>query len=220
MKNEICVAENALALEGEGGGSVAPGVGDPVDFQGKGTIARSENGQTYINVTEVNGQPTMGAESGTKPTGGDADLDAEVAQMGGGGMGGMLLALLTLFLVLTGAQAADLQEARGAVFSGGAVSNWVAVAGPTQGWSVEIDNLGGSATLYLLVFDSATNSLAGRAVQFAPVPVPAGTSLGFKEWNTGVPMRFGVNVCLSTTPYSLTNATTGGAATVVHSPKN
>lgn len=219
MKNEICVAENALALEGEGGGSVAPGVGDPVDFQGKGTISRSENGQTYITVTEVNGAPTMGAEPGADLAGEEAGLDAEVAKMGGG-MGGMLLALLLLVLGLATSRAADLQEARGAVFSGGAVSNWVAVAGPTQGFSVEIDNLGGSATLYLLVFDSATNSLAGRAVQFAPVPVPAGTSLGFKEWNTGAPMRYGVNVCLSTTPFTLTNATTGGAATVVHSAKN
>ena len=222
MNNEICVADGALAADAEAGGSVAPGVGDEIDFTGRGKVTRAENGQVYFTATEINGQPVMGAAAGEpEPPTDEAALDDEVKGLReGGGMAGLLLVLLALWLSGSFARGADLQEARHAVFSGGAVSNWVAVTTPTQGWSVELDNLGGSATLYLMVFDSATNSLNGRAVQYPAVPVPAGTALAYKEWVTGAPMRFGVNVCLSTTPYTLTNATTGGAAAVVHSAKN
>lgn len=219
--NEICVADGALAADAEAGGSVAPGVGDEIDFTGRGKVTRAENGQVYFTATEINGQPVMGAAAGEPeaPTD-EAALDEEVKGLQeGGGMAGLLLVLLALWLSGSFARGADLQFARGAVFSGGQVSNWVAATSATQAFSVEIDNQTGG-TLYLLIFDSATNSLAGRAVQFPAVPITTGL-VGYKDWNAaGAPMRFGVNVCLSTTPYSLTNASAGGAAAVIHSPTN
>jgi len=99
----------------------------------------------------------------------------------------------------------------------GVVSNHVLVTRSTRVFSAEINNFSGG-TLYLLVFDSATNMLAGATPHFAAVPVPTG-SVGGKDWGlAGAPFNNGVNVCLSTTPFSLTNATTGGTVTVLHTP--
>lgn len=224
--NEICVSAGALATDAEGGGSVAPGVGDEVDFTGKAKVARVEGENVYLTPTEVNGQPVMGAESPEQPTSDDPTLDEEVAAMNGGGGGampGMLLAfILAIFGLTEFAPAAYAQKApewaRARDCSGGAVSNYVATAVPTQAYSAEINNFSG-ATLYCLVFDSATNQLNGAVPHFAAVAVPT-ASTGGKDWGAaGAPFRYGVNVCLSTTPFSLTNASSGGTATVIHSPK-
>ncbi len=203
-----------------GGSMVTPEGGDVVEFSGKGRVTRIEGANAYIEATEINGQPVaggMGAEDE------DAAMDREMAGMasGGGGGGlstalGLVIACLMLFLVGKASAKEDLLLAGWRASSGGQVSNYVAYALPTQAFSVEIDNYSGS-TLYLMIFDSATNSLNGRPVQFVAVPVPTG-SVGFKDWNAAsAPFDYGVNVCLSTTPYSLTNASTGGAVTVIHS---
>lgn len=236
MNNEICVSVEALGIQGgegmdgtspqpspQGGegagtsGMVMPEGGDEVEFSGKGRIVRVDGGNAYIQATEINGQPV--AQSG-EPEDEGAALDREMEEMSGGGGGGFASALgilLALLWLLCGSAQAkdDLAMAKHRNSSGGAVSNYVAVAFPTQATSIEIDNYSG-ATLYLMVFDSATNSLNGRAVQYTAVPIPTG-SVGWKDWNAaGAPFHYGVNVCLSQTPYSLTNATTGGAVTVIH----
>ncbi len=219
--NEICVPEGALATDGETGGSIAPGVGDEVDFTGRGKVTRAENGQVYIAATEINGAPIAGAPAGEAPADGgeEAALDDEVRKLngaGGGGYGGMLGLLVLLSLVFS-AGAEQLEFSRERTCTGGAVSNHVVYARPTQGFSVEVNNLSG-ATLYLLVFDSATNQLVGATPHFTAVPVPT-ASVGGKDWSaSGAPFRYGVNVCLSTTPFSLTNASAGGTATLIHSP--
>lgn len=221
MKNEICVSSEALSVNAEAGGAVAPAIGDEVEFTGKGRVTRTEGGEVYFSVSEVNGQPVMGKEESDETGAEDAALDEEVrGMMGGGGGGGMgaMLALLFL-LMLTGfrAEAKDVEFWKNRTCSGTTVSNYVAVTRPAQAGYVEIDNHSG-ATLYLLVFDSATNSLAGRTPHFPAVPIPTG-SVGGKSFSTGgAPFLYGINVCLSTTPYSLTNASSGGVAAVIWSP--
>jgi len=221
--NEICVPEGALATDAEGGGNIAPGVGDEVDFTGRGKVTRAENGQVYIAATEINGAPVAGGPAGEAPGDGEeAALDDEVRKMSGGGgpaggaYGGMLGLLLLLSLVFS-AGAENLEFSRERTCTGSAVSNHVMYAKPTQGFSVEVNNMSG-ATLYLMVFDSATNQLVGATPHFTAVPVPT-ASVGGKDWSaSGAPFRYGVNVCLSTTPFSLTNASAGGTATLIHSP--
>lgn len=218
MKNEICVSAEALNLAGESGGAVGPAVGDEVEFSGKGTVTRTEGGEVYFTASEINGQPVMGAEEGDETGAEDQALDAEVQGMqgGAGAMGGMLLALV-LCLLGFNAGAKDVEFWKNRTCSGTTVSNYVAVTRTAQAGYVEIDNNTGS-TLYLLVFDSATNSLAGRTPHFPAVPIPTG-SVGGKAFSTGgAPFLFGINVCLSTTPYSLTNASGGGVAAVIWSP--
>lgn len=217
MKNEICVAEGALAAGAEAGGNVAPSVGDEVDFTGRGKVTRAENGQIYFEATEINGEPVMGQGNELAGESEEAALDAEVGgMMGGGGMPGMLLFLLAFLVGLAIAKGEPLADSRERTCTGGAVSNHVIYAKPTQGFDVEINNFSGN-TLYLLVFDSATNQLAGAVPHFTAAPIATGTSAG-KFWVTGAPFRYGVNVCLSQTPFSLTNATTGGTVTLIHSP--
>jgi hypothetical protein len=137
----------------------------------------------------------------------------------GGGMVSLLVLLAWLCLGLGEARAqAELSQARDRTCSGGAVSNYVASTVPTQVFSVEINNFSGG-TLYLMVFDSATNQLANATPHFTALPVPTGT-VGYKDYAAvGAPCYLGVNVCLSTTPFSLTNATSGGTVTVIHSKK-
>lgn len=218
MKNEICVSAEALNLAGESGGAVGPAVGDEVEFSGKGTVTRTEGGEVYFTASEINGQPVMGAEEGNETGAEDMALDAEVQGMqgGAGAMGGMLLTLVLCLLGLN-AGAKDVEFWKNRTCSGTAVSNYVAVTRAAQGGFVEIDNNSG-ATLYLLVFDSATNSLTGRTPHFTAVPVLTGTVGGKAFSSGGAPFLYGINVCLSTTPYSLTNASSGGVATVIWSP--
>lgn len=221
MKNEICVSGEALSVNAEAGGAVAPAIGDEVEFTGKGRVTRTEGGEVYFSVSEVNGQPVMGKEESDETGAEDAALDEEVRGMmgggGGGGMGAMLALLFALMLTGFRAEAKDVEFWKNRTCSGTTVSNYVAVTRAAQAGYVEIDNHSG-ATLYLLVFDSATNSLAGRTPHFPAVPIPTG-SVGGKSFSTGgAPFLYGINVCLSTTPYSLTNASSGGVAAVIWSP--
>ena len=221
MKNEICVSASALGIGGGvgeppgGGGVVTPEAGDEVEFSGKGRVTRVEGGNAYVEATEINGQPvvTNGAGEGGLESEGAA-LDDEMA----GYAKALGLVVFFLFLMFGGSARAEktLEQATTRTCSGTQVSNYVAVATQTQVYQVLCDNHTG-ATLYLLVFDSPTNSLAGRTPHVTNIPVPTGT-VGFHDFgSSGLPCDFGVNVCLSTTPYSLTNASGGGTVTVIHS---
>lgn len=214
--SELCIPVGALNSDTEEGGSVAPQEGDPVTVTIEGKVSRIEGGNVYLMPETANGAPINQAG------GSDMDLDAEgeaidreLAGYNNGGLLGLLVAFLFI-LGLSGAGAAQFTELAGKVSSSsGAVSNHVVFASPTHAFQVEINNFG-SVTNYLMVFDSATNSLAGRVPDIAAVPIPPG-KIGGKDWgSSGCPFAYGVNVCLSTTPFSLTNAASGGTATLVH----
>lgn len=218
--NEICVPANSLAEPGEDGAAMSPGVGDEVEVSVTGRVTRAEGGNVYLQPVAVNGRPV---ESGD----GEESLDDEERELSALNHGAAAMPLLVaLLLCLLGftAGAADLEWARRRSTSGGAVSNQVTVINTTlgstnglQAFSVEIDNYG-SVTNYLLVFDSNTNQLANATPHFTSLAIPPG-STGSKNWGpSGAPFLYGVNVCLSTTPFSLTNAVTGGTATVIWSP--
>ncbi len=225
MKNsELCLPVSALSQPDEGGAAVAPGVGDEVEVSVTGRVTRSEGGDIYMMPVAVNGQPLpQGGE------GGDPSLEEEgeaLSAMSHGSEGmGLLVALLVCVFAFS-AGAADVEWAKRRSCPAGAVSNSVVVinnaSGRTNGvqaFSAEINNFSGS-TLYLLIFDSNTNQLAGAVPHMAAVAVPTGTTSG-KDWGSaGMPFDYGVNVCLSTTPFSLTNASSGGTATVVWSPRD
>lgn len=226
MKTEICVPGAALTDAGETGEGVAPAVGDSVEFSGRGTVSRVEGDKTWLELSEVNGQPVAGDMPGEPDA--DAAMDAEMEglQRGGyGGGAGMVAAWIVLALALWAfgsmkAMGADLRLFTDRVCSGGAVSNYVATTNLFQQGqyaqvsSIEINNFSGS-TLYLMIFDSATNNPANATPHFTAVPVPSG-SVGGKDFGaSGARFLYGVNVCLSTTPFSLTNASSGGTATII-----
>lgn len=215
----MCVPASALAVSGgemEGGAAaVSPGVGDEVEFTVRGAVTRSEGGNVYVKAAAINGEPL--ADGGMDE---DAAMDAEMEgyQNKGGGAGGMAGALLALLLLIAvwPTSAKDVEFARARYCTGGAVSNHVAVTNGTQAYSVAVNNLSAS-TVYLLVFDSRTNMLAGDVPHFTALPIPT-ASLGYHDWGAaGAPFEWGLTVCLSTTPFSLTNASSGGTVTVIHS---
>jgi hypothetical protein len=215
--NQLCVPAQALAEATEDGGqTLEPQPGDNVELTLSGRIERSENGLAYITPTAVNGTP-LGPAGGDMGEPSMADED-EAMKSELGRYASILLLVLGFVLCLLGgapAQAADgLVLSQSRTCSGGAVSNYVARASETYVYNAEINNFSGS-TLYLLIFDSATNQLAGAVPHFTAVPIPTG-SVGGKNWATGAPFYYGVNVCLSTTPFSLTNASAGGTATIIH----
>lgn len=49
---DVCVQTDSLAVDG-----TPPEVGDQVEFKVKGTVSRSEGGNTYVTPTEINGRP-------------------------------------------------------------------------------------------------------------------------------------------------------------------
>lgn len=57
--SEICVPLDSLTMgSGEDSSStVAPEVGDPVDFSATGTVSRVEGGNAYLTLESVNGKP-------------------------------------------------------------------------------------------------------------------------------------------------------------------
>lgn len=228
MKNgELCVPANALAEAGEAGGAgIAPEVGDSVEMTLTGRVTRTEGGELYIQPETVNGQALENKGMGDDAGGENYDMagEEEALRAMPAGAASLLGVLALLFVMVFGAGAADLEWARARTCTGGSVSNNVTVInnanGRTNGlqvFNVEINQFSGG-TLYLMVFDSNTNQLAGATPHFTAVPVPTG-SVGQKEFaGYGAPFLYGVNVCLSTTPFSLTNASSGGTATVIWSP--
>lgn len=221
--SELCIPASALSQAGEDGQSVGPEVGDAVEVSIAGTISRSEGGNLYIKPTSANGQPIGGGPGESSMADEDAAMDEEMGAYRGA-MGVSALVTLGILAVLVGvlfgcadlyAAPRDLSWAQARTCSGGAVSNYVAASAPQQVFHVEINNLTG-ATLYLLVFDSATNQLAGATPHFSAVPIPTGSVGGKTFGSSGAPFHYGVNICLSQTPFSLTNATSGGTATVIH----
>lgn len=60
--SEICIPMASLSMEGEDMKSVAPVVGDPVDFTATGTVSRVEGGNAYVSLETVNGEPVAASE--------------------------------------------------------------------------------------------------------------------------------------------------------------
>jgi len=75
--NTLCVPLASLSLPGSGGSDVPPGVGDEVDFTGKGKVDRIEGDNAYLTVTTVNDQP-VNADAATAD---EPDLDDEEGAM-------------------------------------------------------------------------------------------------------------------------------------------
>jgi hypothetical protein len=70
--NEQCVPTAALEVDG-----TAPAEGDEVEFSVKGKVTRAEGGNTYVNVTAINGQDVSKDEpeaQGNDEEGGDEDM--------------------------------------------------------------------------------------------------------------------------------------------------
>lgn len=58
MKNqsEICLPLKALGLPSEGGGDVAPAVGDEVDISGTARVTRIDGENAYLSPSTINGE--------------------------------------------------------------------------------------------------------------------------------------------------------------------
>lgn len=227
MNTEICVPASALASDGEGGESMAPEVGDTVNVQVEGQVTRTEGGQTYVQVVSANGVPVSEGGKMEDAEMGDAEIEDEMRSGKAdayprGMLAGLLFGLL-VGCVAFRASAADpaTSFAERVYNSSGAVSNHIALTTPQQVFSIEIDNYGSSVTNYLMIFDRTTNPTAGDRPAVTAVPI-GGQSMGGKDWgNKGCPFQNGVVVCLSTTPFTLTNAgTIGGNVTVIYSRRN
>lgn len=223
MNSELCIPTTALEMGGEDGQNIGPTVGDEVEVTIAGKVTRSEGGQVYIQPSTANGQPMktkQGAEADDYENEDENEDEDEQMRRGLDSVSGVVMTLLILgWMALAGpSKAADLEWARDRICSGGAVSNYVAAATPKQVFFVEANNFTGG-TLYLLVYDSATNQLNGAAPHVSAVPVPSGLVGGKMFGSAGAPFVYGVNVCLSQTPFSLTNANGGGTVTITSSPK-
>ena len=97
-------------------------------------------------------------------------------------------------------------------------NNWAAHTRPRQVFNVTAYNSSGS-TVYLMIWDSATNRLANEVPGFAPLPIPA-NSTGSIDWGpAGCPFWYGFNAAVSTTPLTLTNASAVALISVVSGPK-
>ena len=219
QSNELCVPAGALSAADENGESMAPGIGDEVELTVTGRVTRTEGGEVYVQPLSVNGQPVEDAGGEGAESEDDAAIEDEIRS--GNIKGGSMALMLVLFALLVGfacvSSAADLEFAKQRWCSGTIVSNHVVSALPQQVFSVEIDNYSGS-TLYLMVFDSATNQLVNATPHLTPVPIPTGYVGGKDFGAAGMPFRYGINVCLSTTPRSLTNSGSGGIVTLNYSP--
>lgn len=90
-----------------------------------------------------------------------------------------------------------------------ATNNVVLGTNSSQVYSVSVYN-GGASDVYLLVFDSSTNQLANARPSAPAVKVLAGTTGGWDFGAGGAQFYYGVNAAISTTPYTLTNATAVG----------
>jgi hypothetical protein len=87
---EICIPSKSVATVDEGENAVAPEEGDEVMLSVKAKVLRVEGDNTYLNITEVNGEPTgepdgdEGAED--KPAGDDTEESLRALMAKGGGM--------------------------------------------------------------------------------------------------------------------------------------
>lgn len=233
MKNgELCVPAGALAEGGENGEAMTPGVGDTVEVQVTGRVTRTEDGEIYLQPTAVNGQP-MESQEETDEAMTEREIGEgrvpEGMQMGGGA----LMAWVLFFAFLLGhsmSYGADLQLAKRVSTSPAPSTNTVFLnvtgTGITNGmqvFKVIVPNLSGAAG-YAMVWDSNTNKLvnaggaAGTGTPVAVRPVATGADVVIDFGDAGAPFYSGINVCLSTTPNTLTNGALGGYLTVVWSP--
>ena len=226
-KNELCVPATALANTAEDGAQMSPEPGDPVEVTISGTVTRSEGGNVYLTPKSANGQPIE------EKSDGESSMEREDEEMRRGleapGYSAMVLIAILAWLAMASAASGqqDLRLAKRLTTSGTIVSNWVVLnqvgTGPAstnamQVFRVEIDNYTGT-THYAMVFDASTNKVANDVPGFTPRPIATGASVQFDFGPTGVPFDRGINICLSTTPRSLTNSASGGIVTVVWSPR-
>lgn len=125
---------------------------------------------------------------------------------------GLFAVIVALGVFLAGclpAQAAqEMQQANRIDCSSIGTNNWVVFSNaPSLVFSVECDNFSG-ADVYLMVFQSGTNSTAGTRPAASVVKIPSG-STGGKSWGaSGAPFD-SLCVAVSTTPFALTNAAAG-----------
>lgn len=218
---------NALAEAGEAGGAgIAPEVGDTVEMTLQGRVSRTEGGELYIQPMTVNGQPLENGGMGDDAGGDNYDMAGEEAALRAmpAGAGALLALLLWLGLMVGGAGAADLQLAKRISTSAAPSTNSVFVNVPEAGrtnamqvFQVVVPNISGSAG-FALLFDSRTNKLVNASDLVAVRPVASGADVVIDFGPSGAPFQNGINVCLSTTPNTLTNAALGGYISVTWSP--
>lgn len=123
-------------------------------------------------------------------------------------LAGLLLVAAVLLFAAPAHAAQELQQANRIDCSSIGTNNWVCFSNaPSLVFSVECDNFSG-ADVYLMVFDSGTNSTAGTRPAASAVKIPTG-STGGKFWGpSGAPFD-SLCVAVSTTPFNLTNASAG-----------
>lgn len=73
--SEVCIPLASLSMQGEDAKTVAPDVGDPVEFTATGTVSRVEGSNAYLTLETVNGEPVdTGAEEAPETDLGADDL--------------------------------------------------------------------------------------------------------------------------------------------------
>lgn len=77
--SEVCIPLAILSMEGEDAKTVAPAVGDPVDFTATGTVSRVEGPNAYLTLETVNGEPVGTPDAAPAELGAD-DLRGMAAQ--------------------------------------------------------------------------------------------------------------------------------------------
>lgn len=209
--NELCVPAAAVAASDENGGAVPPGVGDEVEFTVRGNVTRAEGDKVYVTPTSANGEPiaAMGGHEGMEGESDEAMMDRDVAGYRAQAMIAVILAAFCWFALAGGVQAQQVKEANRKDKSVIATNNWVATTEASQVFSVSVYN-SGSSTVYLMVFDSATNQLVNARPALSAIRVPANETWGWDWAANGIPFDYGVNVAISTTPLTLTNAAAVG----------
>lgn len=243
MKNsEICVPAAALHDADESGQAVAPGEGDEVEVRLRGPVTRSEGGNIYFTPNTANDHPMTAAAPEKSQDDEDEEMRQGLKDLDGGfkdsddnvrGISHAANYVLAFLLVLAGllvggnagAQNIDLSWSKRKSVSASPTTNVVFInnfsgAGLTnamQVFYVEQLNLSGAAGFSML-FDSFTNQLANATPQVCPKAVAAGANVAHDFGPNGAPFYNGINVCLSQTPNSLTNAVGGGYVSIVWSP--
>ena len=220
MKNgELCVPAAALTEKGEGGGGMAPEVGDTVELTVTGRVTRAESGELYVQPETANGQPLADAQ-GEEGDHLDAEGEALKALGNDGGGGGALMALVALLVLgLFTAGAKDIQQATQYSNSLVATNSYPAAIGPTRVHKIIVENSSAGA-LWVWVGDTNVTTPANNNFPVLPAKLAAATG-GTVEYDFpdgGIPMKFGCVVAASTTDRTLTNGSASFVITVLHSP--